>query len=147
MSKPTIAQLHSKCAEDVARILSPLISESEGSPVFRVQRAPEWVQLLIWNVLVAFSVGIGANATFAGLQRLIQKNGQATRRELDEYSETLEEEPITGDAAVTFETRQLLAMTIRRMTSKSPTDSQLDAVVKLLRSHLLAEDDDSTTIE
>ena len=139
MSKTTITQLHSLCAEEIAQFLDPVIRKSEDNGV---HRAPEWVDLLLWNVVVAFYVGIASNAAFDGLKRLIARRGHVTRSELDDCSEAISKEILDGSSAVTFEVRQTVARAIQSITRTAPTESQLDSMIKTMRSHLLEADDE-----
>lgn len=135
--EPTIVTLHDACADETVLVLDPLITAAEDDGVYR---APEWIDLLIWNVFVAFGVGISSNAAFAGLQSLFDKQGHATRPELDANADALSNEPLDQEAKVTFETRQAVARAIEKTTRQTPTEAQLDEIIKLMRSHLREND-------
>ena len=136
-NESTIARLHDACADELVRVLDPLISATEDDGV---HRAAEWIDLLIWNVLVAFGVGISANAAFAGLRSLFERQGHVTRPDLDANAHMLSNEPLDQDAKVTFETRQAVARAIEMTTRQTPTQTQLDEIIKLMRSHMREND-------
>ncbi|HZF48407.1 MAG TPA: hypothetical protein VE093_07140 [Polyangiaceae bacterium] len=83
-----------------------------------VQRSPEWLDILIWNVVIAFVVSLSANAAYAALSERFRRRGRVNRTDIEETGAEILE----------------VKVTLKLRDSNEATDNVLDVVYSVHQS-------------
>lgn len=88
MQKLTIKDLRDQTYNEISGIFQ------ESSPFTFNLSSPELLDLIIWNVVISFIVGVASNAAYSYLREILASKGKLTSEDLAEYKEIIEKEEI-----------------------------------------------------
>lgn len=101
--------------------------------------SPDYLGLILWNVVIAFFVSLSASAVFEGLKGILDKNGYLTRREIEESKEVIENADLDIDIKLIERGRRSVKRVIEiAVRSKQPnevTERIIDKLVEDLRAN------------
>lgn len=88
-NKLTLKTVYDRTYPDLIDQLSDLQTDGD------IYHSPDILELIVWNIVIAFAVNVAASATYESLSQLLKKNKPITRRDLEENKNIIENQEFT----------------------------------------------------